>query len=89
MSEADITAAQEKIIGLREAYAAKGQPLQQNLQRRAGEERNKLLALIKQAIDKIAADEGYDLILNAGSASYAKPELDLSADVLEQVRKLN
>jgi outer membrane protein len=89
MSDAQITELQEKIIGLREEYAAKGQPLQQNLQRRAGEERNKLLALIKQAIDKIAADENYDLILNAGSASFAKQELDLSADVLEQVRKLN
>ena len=89
MSETQITELQEKIIGLREDYTAKGQPLQQNLQRRANEERNKLLALIKQAIDKIAADKDYDLILNAGSASFAKQELDLSADVLEQVKKLN
>ena len=89
MSEAQITELQQKILGLRESYAEKGQPLQQNLQRRAGEERNKLLGLIKQAIDKIAADEGYDLILNAGAASFAKQELDVSADVLEVVNKLN
>ena len=41
------------------------------------------------SLDKIAADEDYDLILNAGAASFAKEELDLSAQVLEQVRKLN
>jgi len=47
------------------------------------------LALIKQAIDKIAAAEDYDVILNAGSASFAKEDLDVSAQVLEQVNKLN
>ena len=89
MSEQQKTDLQEKIIGLREDYAAKGQPLQQNIQRRGTEERNKLLALIKQAIDKIAAAEDYDVILNAGSASFAKEDLDVSAQVLEQVNKLN
>lgn len=89
MSEQQITELQQKIIGLRENYAAKGQPLQQNIQRRSTEERNKLLALIKQAIDKIAADQDFDIILNAGSASFATEDLDVSAQVLEQVQKLN
>lgn len=80
---------EKKIMDVRQQLAEKGQPLQQQIQRRNQEERNKLLALIKQAIDATAAKEGYDLILNAGAASFAKEEHDISQKVIEQLNKLN
>ncbi len=89
MSEAEKEDIQKKIIDVRDQLAQKGQPLQQNIQRRTNEERNKLLSLIKQAIDAVAEQEGYDMVLSAGSVSFAKQEHDLSQQVLETVSKIN
>jgi outer membrane protein len=89
MSEQEKTEMQEKILTSRQSYAEKAQPLQQSIQRRQNEERNKILALIRQSIDKVAADGDYDMIISAGAISFAKPEHDVSAQVLEEVNKLN
>ena len=87
MSEQEKQEIQKKILEVRDQLAAKGQPLQQNIQRRTNEERNKLLGIIKQAIDTVAANKGYDLVLNTGAVTFAKQELDLSEEVLQQVIK--
>ncbi len=89
MSQTEKEDLQKKILEIRKQLADKGQPLQEQIQQRSNEERNKLLGLIKQAIDKVAADGGYDLVLNAGSVTFAKPEHDISEKVLEQVNKIN
>ncbi|MCW8091661.1 OmpH family outer membrane protein [Alteromonas sp. ASW11-130] len=89
MSEQEKKELQDKIMGVREKLAEKGQPLQQNIQRRQNEERNKMLALIKQAIDTVAAKSDYDLVLSSGAVAYAKEQHDLSDKVLEQVKKAN
>ena len=85
MSESEKKDLEQKILNVREQLTTKGQPLQQNIQRRSNEERNKLLGLIKQAIDSVAAKEGYDVVLNAGAVAFAKEEHDLSEQVLQQV----
>lgn len=89
MSEQEKKDLEQKILTVREQLSQKAQPLQQNIQRRSNEERNKLLGLIKQAIDSVAAKQGYDLILNANAVAFANDEIDLSEDVLAQVSKAN
>ncbi|MEW9797632.1 OmpH family outer membrane protein [Alteromonas sp. CYL-A6] len=89
MSEQEKQDLQNKIMEVREKLTEKGQPLQQNIQRRSNEERNKLLGLIKQAIDAVAAREGYDMVLNQNAVAFSKETYDLSEEVLEQVNKLN
>lgn len=89
MSEQEKQEIQKKILEVRDQLAAKGQPLQQNIQRRTNEERNKILGLIRQSIDSVAAAGNYDVVLSAASVSYAKPEHDLSQKVLDQVNKIN
>ncbi|MCW8107551.1 OmpH family outer membrane protein [Alteromonas ponticola] len=89
MSEQEKKELQDKIMGVREKLTEKAQPLQQDIQRRQNEERNKLIALIKQAIDKVAAQGDYDLVLTSGAVAYSKEEHDLSEQVLEQVKKTN
>ncbi|MCU7554938.1 OmpH family outer membrane protein [Alteromonas sp. ASW11-19] len=89
MSEQEKKELQQKILDVRDQLSQKGQPLQQKIQRRTNEERNKLLGLIKQAIDSVAAKEGYDLVLNANSVAFAKEEHDVSEQVLQQVEKTN
>ena len=43
---------------------------------------------MKQAIDNIAAKDKYDVILRAETVVFVQPELDISAQVVEQVSKL-
>jgi outer membrane protein len=88
MAKKDIEALDKEIMELYKAYQEKGKALQQKSQARQNEETNKLLGLVKQAIDNIAAKEKYDLILRAETATFVKPELDISNQVVEQVSKL-
>ena len=63
---------EQKMLAVREELAEKAQPLKQNIQRRSNEEQNKLFSLIKQAIDSVAAKEGYDIVLNATGNAFRK-----------------
>ncbi|NVK24248.1 MAG: OmpH family outer membrane protein [Gammaproteobacteria bacterium] len=89
MSDEQKTELQTKVAELQQAYQAKLQPLEQQMRRRQAEERNKILALIQQAVQVVAADEKVDIVLDANAVAYVKPELDLSEKVIEKVTKLN
>jgi outer membrane protein len=89
MSEEQQNQLRQQIQTLSQELQQKGQPLQQSMQNRTAEERNKLLGLIKQAIDGIAAADNYDMVLNAQSVPFAKDEFDISQKVLDQVSKAN
>ena len=80
---------EEKIIALRGEYTGKAQPLQQEIQKRLQEEQNKLIGLIKQGVDAVAAKEKYDVVLNANAVTYINPKNDISKLVLEQISKIN
>ena len=71
----------------RQQYEQLARPLDEEIRARQAEERNKILALIKTAIDVVAEREKFDLVLNAGAAVYAKPEYDISDAVAAQVSK--
>lgn len=87
MSEAQIKELEEKILKMREEYQAKAQPLQQQIQRRVADERNKLIALIQTAIEKVAANGDFDMVLQGQAAVFAKDEFNLSEAVLKEVTK--
>ncbi len=71
----------------RQQYEQLARPLDEEIRNRQAEERNKILALIKTAIDVVAEREKFDLVLNSGAAVYAKPEYDISEAVVAQVSK--
>lgn len=87
MSDADIQKLDEQIQSTNEEYVAKAQPLQQEIQRRTNQERDKLLAMIQQGINKVAEAESYDIVLNAGAAAYVKSPDDLSKKVVDELVK--
>lgn len=89
MSAKQKTELEGQIISLREEYTAKAQPLQQEIQKRLQEEQNKLLGLIKQGIDTVAAKEKYDVILNSNAVAFITPDNDISKLVLDQIGKSN
>ncbi len=79
----------EKQIGtLFQEYQTKGKALQQKAGQRQGEEQNKIIALVRQAVDNIAAKGKYDLIIEQKSVIFVKPDLTITDQVVEQVSKL-
>jgi outer membrane protein len=88
MSEKEKTDLQTKMAGLYQQYQAKVKEFQQKVGQRRNEETNKLLALVTQAVDNIAAKEKYDLVLSQQTVVFSKPSTDITATVVEQVSKL-
>lgn len=87
MSEAQQEELKKTLTTQRQQYEEQGRSLQEDLRARQAEERNKVLALIKAAIDVVAEREKFDMVLNSDAAVFAKPEYDLSEAVATQVSK--
>ena len=78
-----------KVETMQKELQQKAQPLDQRLKQRQQEERNKILALVGQAIDAVAEEEKIDIVLRAESVVFAKPATDISDKVAERITKLN
>jgi outer membrane protein len=87
MSEKQQEELKATVTSQRQQYEQLARPLDEEIRNRQAEERNKVLALIKAAIDVVAEREKFDLVLNSGAAVYAKPEFDISEAVAAQVSK--
>ena len=87
MSEAQQEELKATVNNQRQQYEQLARPLDEEIRTRQAEERNKVLALIKAAIDVVAEREKFDMVLNSGAAVYAKPEYDISEAVVAQVSK--
>ena len=83
---------QDKLRGeieeMQKQFQAKAQPLQENIRRRQAEERNKIMAIVKQAVDQVAAEEKIDVVLQAQSVAFVTEEKDISAQVVEKASKI-
>ncbi len=89
MSEKQQKDLTETVNKQRQQYEALARPLDEQIRQRQTEERNRILGMIKAAIDAVAEREKFDIVLNANSAVYAKPEYDLSEKVIQQASKAN
>jgi outer membrane protein len=88
MNEKEKTELQTKMAGLYQEYQVKVKEFQQKVGQRRNEETNKLLALVTQAVDNIAAKEKYDLVLSQQTVVFSKKSTDITATVVEQVSKI-
>lgn len=77
-----------KVKTLFQEYQVKGKALQQKASQRQNQETNKIIALVRQAVDNIAAKQDYDLVLNQQAVVYSKPDADITNIVVEHVSKL-
>lgn len=89
MSAKEIEDLDAKIGTLFQDYQVKGKAFQQKTGVRKNEEQNKIVALVRQAIDNIAAKGDYDLVLEQSAVVYSKPDSAITAEVVKQVSKLN
>lgn len=85
MSDAQIKAAEDRLNAARVKFEEKAKPLQERMQARRQEENNKVLSVLQRAIQEVAEEEKYDLILNSNSAIYVKPEHNVSEKILKRV----
>ena len=88
MNAKEKTELDETIGTLYQEYQTKGKAFQQATSVRQNEETNKIIALVRQAVDGIAAKGKYDLVLEQKAVVFAKPEISITAKVIEQVSKL-
>ena len=77
-----------KVKSLFQEYQVKGKALKEKASQRQNQETNKIIALVRQAVDKIAVKQNYDLVLSQQAVVYAKPDASLTDVVVEQVSKL-
>lgn len=90
--EALMTDAQKKdlIRELEEMDASlklKAKALQQDGQLRQRQENQKILVVVQKAITEISQKEGFDLVVERQTTLFSKPELDISAKVIEHLSK--
>ncbi|MGN1356084.1 MAG: OmpH family outer membrane protein [Succinivibrionaceae bacterium] len=90
MKEQEYTNTQRKAQELQAQLQIKGQALSEDLRKRVSEEENKILDKIAAAVEKIAKQRGFDLVLNGvGTAMYANDSIDISKEVIQLVSKSN
>ena len=89
MSKKEMEDLDKQIATLFQDYQKKGQAFQQKTGQRQNEETNKIVALVRQAVDNIAAKGKYDLVVEQKAVVFVKPEHSITAEVVEQVSKLN
>jgi outer membrane protein len=78
-----------KVKSLFQEYQVKGKALQDKASQRQNQETNKIIALVRQAVDNIAVKEDYDFVLSQQAVVYAKPTASITDTVVEHVSKLN
>lgn len=81
---------QNTIVKQRQDYETQTKPLGEEINRRRSMEINKVTALIRQAIDQVAAEKKYDLVLHKDAVAFlaTADKMDISAAVAEKVGKL-
>jgi outer membrane protein len=77
-----------KVKSLFQEYQVKGKALQQKATQRQNQETNKIIALVRQAVDNIAAKQGYDFVLSQQSVIFSKTDASITDVVVEHVSKL-
>ncbi|WP_077755637.1 OmpH family outer membrane protein [Shewanella psychrophila] len=87
MSESQKTEMVRKMESMKSELQLKGKALDEDMRRRQGEEQNKLLVKVQQAINAIAEKDSYDMVLQRGAVIYVKPTADISSKVVEALSK--
>lgn len=77
-----------KVKSLFQEYQVKGKALQEKASQRQNQETNKIIALVRQAVDNIAVKQDYDLVLSQQAVVYSKPNASITEIVVEHVSKL-
>ncbi|WP_445402291.1 OmpH family outer membrane protein [Zobellella sp. An-6] len=87
MNDQQKAEAQKKLNEMQGAYVQKRRSLEEDQARREHEERQKMLARIKAAIDEITKAQGLELVIERSAAIYVSPSLDITEQVISRASK--
>jgi outer membrane protein len=87
MNDQQKAEAQKKLNEMQATYVQKRRTLEEDQARREHEERQKMLARIKTAIDEITKAQGLELVIERGAVIYVSPSLDITDQVISRVSK--
>lgn len=87
MNDQQKAEAQKKLNEMQATYVQKRRTLEEDQARREHEERQKMLARIKTAIDEITKTQGLELVIERGAVIYVSPSLDITEQVISRVSK--
>lgn len=86
MSNADKTKAEEKINAEQIAIAKMGQSFQQDLNKAQGESMQKFMGNLQNAVNDVAKQGKYSMIVNRAAVPYYNPSLDVTKQVLADMK---
>ncbi|WP_286340168.1 OmpH family outer membrane protein [Ferrimonas sp. YFM] len=89
MTDAQKTELSRQMESLNADFNRKGRNLQEDMQKRQQEEQQKLLQQVQLAINSLAEQEKFDVILQRGAAVYVNSAADISEKVVQAVGKGN
>lgn len=89
MTESQKTEMSRQLEELKAQFNLRRKALDEDNRRRQGEERNKLLMQIQDAINQVAKRDGFDFVMEGSAVVYASSGADISELVIEQLRKTN
>jgi len=87
MSPQEQTDIMRKLEQLDAQIKLKGKAFKEDQQRRGQEEQGKLVGLLQNAIQAVSERNNYDLVVTKQAVLFAKPELDISDKVIQELSK--
>jgi outer membrane protein len=87
MNKSEVTAMQRKVEVKLSEYKLNRKAFEEDNRRRQGEEQQKALVLVRDVINEVAKEKGYDIILNGEQVVFAKPSYDISDIIIEEISK--
>lgn len=87
MSNEDITALQRKIEVKLSEYKLNRKAFEEDNRRRQSEEQQNALIVVRDVINEVAEDAGYDIILNGEQVVFATSGYDISDLIIEEISK--
>ena len=85
LSKDDLTGLQRQIEVKVSEYKLKRKAFEEDNRRRQGEEQQKALIVVRDVINSVAKQGGYDLILNGEQTVFSIPALDISDKVIQEI----
>ncbi|WWO96320.1 MAG: OmpH family outer membrane protein [Candidatus Dasytiphilus stammeri] len=77
---------EQELILQRKAFAAKIEDFENDKHRRQWEEQNKIINMIRVAVEQVAHNEKYDVVLDSNVILYADNLPDITEQVLKQIK---
>ena len=87
MSEAKRKEAEQKIMAAQEMLEREGQQYQQELTNKHNQEMEKFYGKVRDAIQTVANDKKFDLVLQKDAAPFSIDKLDITGDVAKAIEK--